>query len=147
VVKNENMYAILVNENDQIQALSVLNANGQPQISYTNIGEVFKKDSFISSPLEEEARFIFALDQEISSMLMQFDGVVDVKVDVSLPRVTESLWKKDSAEPSASVIVKYKPEYKINLYLNRIKQLVANAVPGLSATNVEVLIVPISGID
>ena len=143
---SDNLYSIVVSNQNQTQALEVLKSNGQPRAQLHSWGEIFKKDSFISSPLEEEARFIYALNQEVTSMLLQLNGVVDATVEISLPKVTDSLWKSSDSQSAASVVIKYKPEYKINLYTQRIKRLVANAVPELSANRVEVLTIPVDNI-
>ena len=132
-------YNITVAKSDQVKALGLLKQNGQPQKSYTSLGEEFKKDGFISSPLEEQSRFIYALDQEISNMLSQLDGVISVNTQISLPAPSDNLWQSDKAQPGASVLIKYKSGFRADLYANRIKQLVSNAVPGLSQERVEVL--------
>lgn len=138
-IQKDGTYIVTITKSDQIKALGLLQNNGAPQKDFATFGEVFKKDSFISSPLEEQGRFLYALNQEISGMLSQIDGVISVKTEVSLPQVSDSLWQTEQAKPSASVLIKYKPGYRVYLYVNRIKQLVSNAVPGLTPDRVEVL--------
>ncbi len=132
-------YSIYVTKKDQIKALNILHINGTPNQQYSTLGEVFKKDSFISSPLEEQGRFIYALQQQISKMLSQMEGVIDVECQVSLAPSSDNLWQNDQIKPAAAVFIKYKNGYRLDLYVNRIKQLVANSVPGLSPERVEVL--------
>jgi len=138
-VQKDGTYTVTINKADQIKALGLMQNNGAPQKDFASFGEVFKKDSFISSPLEEQGRFLYALSREISGMLSQIDGVISVKTEVSLPQVSDNLWQTEQAKPSASVLIKYKPGYRVYLYVNRIKQLVSNAVPGLTPDRVEVL--------
>jgi type III secretion protein J len=147
VIRKDGTYNITVSSNNQIQALAILKANGQPEQAFTSLGEVFKKDGFISSPLEEQSRFIYALDQQISDMLSQFDGVISVHTDISLPAPSDNLWQTETVRPAASVLIKYKQGYRLDLYSNRIKQLVTNAVPGLTQDKVTVLTVPVSAIN
>lgn len=142
VLQKEGSYTVQVIKSKQIAALNILNDNGLPAQNFVNMGEVFKKDSFISSPIEEQGRFIYSLEQQISNMILQINGVVDVKTQVSLPPTTDSLWQSQQVMPAAAVFIKYKSKSRVDLYVNRIKQLVANSVPGLSVDKVEVLAVP-----
>ncbi|MCE2706584.1 MAG: type III secretion inner membrane ring lipoprotein SctJ [Proteobacteria bacterium] len=132
-------YTISVKKADQIAALALLKKTGKPGQGFTSFGEVFKKDSFISSPIEEQGRFIFALEQEISSMVSHIDGVITVKTQVTLPPPVDNLWQAEAIKPSAAVFIKYDNSYRLDLYINKIKQLVANSVPGLSLDRVAVL--------
>lgn len=141
-IKQENKeknYLVQVAKSDQLKALAILNMNGSPNKQYSSLGEVFKKDSFISSPLEEQGRFIYALQQQIINMISQMDGVIDVECQVSLAPSSDNLWQNEQIKPAAAVFIKYKNGYRLDLYLNRIKQLVANSVPGLTPERVEVL--------
>ena len=135
------VYQVVIASHDEINALTVLKNNGLPDKSYSSLGDVFKKDSFISSPTEEQSRLIYALDEQISQMLLGIDGVVEVNTQVSLPPSVDNLWQGEAVKPAAAVLLKYRSGYRVDLYLNKIKQLVANAVPGLTPERVEVLIV------
>lgn len=138
-MQKDGTYALMINKSDQLNALAILQANGLPTQNYASMGDVFKKDSFISSPIEEQGRMTYALEQQISNMLSQIDGVINVKTQVSLPPPSDNLWQSAQISPAASVFIKYKNGYRLDLYTNRIKQLVANSVPGLTADKVEVL--------
>ncbi len=135
----DKTFSVSVAKKDQIKALNILNLNGSPNQQFSSLGEIFKKDSFISSPLEEHGRFIFALQQQIAKMISQMDGVINVECQVSLPLSTDNLWQNEQIKPAAAVFIKYKNGYRLDLYINRIKQLVANSVPGLAPERVEVL--------
>lgn len=141
-IQKDGSYTVMVTKSKQIVALNILNDNGLPTQSFVTMGDIFKKDSFISSPIEEQGRFIYSLEQQISNMILQINGVVDVKTQVSLPPTTDSLWQSQQVLPAAAVFIKYKPKSRVDLYVNRIKQLVANSVPGLSVDKVEVLVIP-----
>jgi type III secretion protein J len=140
-VQKDNTFNIYVEQKDQLRALIILKNNGQPRGSYATFGEVFKKDGFISSPLEEHGRFMYAMDQEITGMLMLIDGVVAVKTEVSLPLPDANLWQPGDAKPSVAVLIKYKQGHRIDLYINKIKNLVSGAVPGATPDRVQVLTV------
>ncbi len=138
-VTKDGRYSIFVDANNKLAALNILHDNGLPHLGFTNMGEIFKKDSFISSPLEEHSRFLYALDQEISSMLSTLNGVVEVKTIVNLPMPNDNLWQSEQVPSSASVIIKYRQGERIDPYINRIKTLVSNAVPGLTTDRVTVV--------
>ena len=133
-------YSIFVPSDDFERALQIILTNGLPKQSYTNLGEVFKKDSFISSPLEEHARLIYALNQELEGMISKLDGITNVEVKISLPIGGDSLWQATEQISTASVFIKYKQGYHVEVYSNKIRQLVANAVPGLTYNNVSIFI-------
>src|SRR5690349_15729267 len=69
-------FAVTASRADFARAITVLRANGYPRDSFDSLGHVFKKDGFVSSPLEERARLTHALSQEIANTLSHIDGVV-----------------------------------------------------------------------
>jgi len=140
IANQEGEYSISVPKNSKLSALSLLNTNGIPNEHFTNLGVVFKKDSFISTPREEHSRFLYALNQEISGLLSGINGVVEVKTIVNIPQPNDNLWKSDLPEPTASVLIKYQKGSRVSLYTSRIRALVSNAVPGLTPDKVEVII-------
>lgn len=143
VLQKDGTYNLLISEKDKINALTILRDNGMPTTKFTSLGEVFKKDSFISSPLEEHSRYVFALEQEVSNMLSKFDGVTSVNVTISLPVENNNLVATDSSYSSASVLIRYQSGTRLDLYIQRIKRLVANSVPALTPDHVEVVMYPV----
>ncbi|ORM69909.1 EscJ/YscJ/HrcJ family type III secretion inner membrane ring protein [Pantoea wallisii] len=119
-----------VNADTIERAVQILNAKGLPHKSRTNLGEVFQKSGIISSPLEERARYIYALSQELESTLSQIDGVIIARVSVVLP---ERVAPGEPVQPaSASVFVKYTPELDPDSIEPRIRRLVSASIPGLT---------------
>ncbi|NJM32900.1 MAG: type III secretion inner membrane ring lipoprotein SctJ, partial [Limnobacter sp.] len=111
-------------------ALEVLKSKGLPRERTTSIGEVFKKDSMISTPLEERARYLYALSQELESTLMRIDGVLSARVHVVLP---EQQAPGEPVQPSsAAVFVKFKNGSSFPAYAPKIKELVFRSIPGLT---------------
>ncbi len=137
--KDGTFYIVVPDSKKQIEALQVLSNFGEPQTKHVSMGEVFKKDGLISSPVEEFARYTYALDQEIETTLAQIDGIITVKVQVSMPMPSDNLWSAEAVKPGAAIFIKYRPGYRIDLLTNRIKLLVSKAVPGLTPEMVEVL--------
>lgn len=135
----EGTYHIEVDSKNQILGLQVLSNFGEPVSKRTSMGEIFKKENMISSPMEEFARYTYALDQDLESTLAQIDGIISVRVQVSLPMPSDNLWSSEAAKPGAAIFIKYRPGYRIDLLTNRIKLLVSKAVPGLTPDMVEIL--------
>jgi type III secretion protein J len=112
------------------RAVRVLNAAGLPRRSRTSLGEIFKKEGVISTPLEERARYIYALSQELEATLSQIDGVIIARVHVVLP---ERIAPGEPLQPaSAAVFIKHTSALDPDSVRGRIQQMVASSVPGLS---------------
>ncbi len=118
------------------EAIEILRASGYPRDGYDTLGQVFKKEGFVSSPLEERARLSHALSQEIANTIASIDGVVVARVHLSVPE-RDPLAEK-AAPSSASVFIKHRPGVDLNARLGQIKALVVNALPGLAYDNVTV---------
>lgn len=133
-------FAVMAPEGDFARAITVLRANGYPHETFDTIGHVFKKEGFVSSPLEERARLVHALSQEIANTLAHIDGVVVARVHLALP---EKDPLADKPEPAAaSVFIKYRPGADLSGSVGQIKALVVNSVEGLPYDNVTVALFP-----
>ncbi|OSN05752.1 EscJ/YscJ/HrcJ family type III secretion inner membrane ring protein [Lonsdalea iberica] len=121
---------LLIDAYDIERAVNILNAAGLPRQSRTNLGEVFQKTGVISTPLEERARYIYALSQEVESTLSQIDGIVVARVHVVLP---ERIAPGEPIQPaSAAVFIKYRADLDPDSIRPRIRRMVASSIPGLS---------------
>jgi type III secretion protein J len=122
---------VTVPEGDLARATAVLTAKGLPHRSSARMGEVFKKEGLISSPLEERARYISALSQELEATLGQIDGVVVARVHVVL---SEKAGPGEPVQPpSAAVFIKHLPSLDPDVIDFRVRQLVARSIPGMGA--------------
>lgn len=122
------------------QAIEILRQNGLPRERRAKLGDVFKKENLISSPLEERARYLYALAQELEHTLTSIDGVVTARVHVVLP---ERVGPMDPSTPSsASVFLKFRKGYGVENVVVPVRALVANGIPGLSQDRVAVVLVP-----
>jgi type III secretion protein J len=136
VARDAERYAVLAPRDNFSQAIEVLRANGYPRDGYDTLGQVFKKEGFISSPLEERARFSHALSQEISNTIASIDGVVVARVHLVVP---ERDPLSDKIKPSsASVFIKHRPGVDLSGRVGQVKALVVNAIEGLPYDNVTV---------
>ena len=76
---------VIVDEGRFAEAISHLNARGLPSTRYESIGDVFQREGIVSSPVEERARYIYALSQELSRTVGEIDGVLSARIHVVLP--------------------------------------------------------------
>lgn len=136
----EGTVSLSIEKSEFSRAISLLNAEGLPHEKYAKMGDVFRKEGMISSPLEERARYLWALSQELSATISQIDGVIKARVHVVLPE------RSSGAEPavpsSAAVFVKHKPGFVYDDVIPQVKRLVSNSIPGLSQEKVTVIVLP-----
>ena len=142
-VKAKEGSSISVPKGLSASALALTQAHGLPRDKKTSIGEVFKKENMISSPLEERARYLYALSQDLEDTLMRIDGVVSAKVHIVLPERTNP--GEPVSPSSAAVFVKYARETQFPAYIPRVRDLIFKSIPGITGdpqTSVTVTAVP-----
>jgi type III secretion protein J len=127
---------VLVDRDRFAEAVKALNDAGLPRERFANMGEVFKRDGLVASPVQERAQMVYALSEELSRTISEIDGVLSARVHVVLP--DNDPLKRDFAPSSASVFVRHEPSMKISELLPQIKTLVANGIAGLSYDKVSV---------
>lgn len=127
---------VFVDQDRFAEAVKALNDAGLPRERFANMGEVFKRDGLVASPVQERAQMVYALSEELSRTISEIDGVLSARVHVVLP--DNDPLKRDFAPSSASVFVRYDPSMQINDLLPQIKTLVANGIAGLSYDKVSV---------
>lgn len=121
---------ITVNTVDIGRAVRTLEAVGLPRVARTTLGDTFRKEGVISTPLEERARYIYALSQELEATLSNIDGVIVARVHVVLP---ERVAPGEPVQPaSASVFIKHDPRLDPDNIRARIRRMVASSIPGMS---------------
>jgi type III secretion protein J len=122
-------------------AVRILNEQGLPKEDFSNLGDVFKKDGLVSSPVQERAQMIFALSQELSRTVSSIDGVLSARVHLVLPE-NDPLQQR-LVPSSASVFIRHFDNVAIGDLIPQIKTLVANGVAGLSYDKVSVVLIPV----
>lgn len=133
-----------VKDSEIARATELMQAAGLPKRHRANLGDVFKKEGMISTPLEERVRYIHGLSQELEDTLQKFDNVVSARVHVVLP---ERVAPGEPIQPSsAAVFIKYREPFDADSNTLRIRSLVAGSIPGLSniedRSKVSVVFVP-----
>ncbi|MET4580100.1 type III secretion system inner membrane ring lipoprotein SctJ [Ottowia thiooxydans] len=139
VAGKDGMVAVRVEGHQVSRALQVLRENGLPRERYAGMGQVFKKEGLISSPLEERARYIYALSQEISGTLSKIDGVLYARVHVVLPE--RGTAGEPGTQSTAAVFIKHQEGYDLELLQPQIRRLVTNSIPGLAPERVSIVFV------
>lgn len=138
--QENGQFALGVANADFSRAVGLLHAAGYPRGDFDTLGQVFKKEGFVSSPLEERARLIHALSQEMSNTLNNIDGVVVARVHLAVPEKDPLADKPKPA--AASVFIKQRAGADLTPRVGQIKALVVNAVEGLPYDNVTVVLFP-----
>jgi len=120
---------LTVDAKDISTATQIMHGAGLPRRNLSDLGQMFKKDGMISSPLEERVRYIHGLSEELENTMLQFDNVVAARVHVVLP---ERIAPGEPIQPSsAAVFVKYRAPFDEDSAIPRIRNLVASSIPGL----------------
>ena len=135
-VQDNGQMKVVVGERHFAQAMARLDEAGLPGQSFSNLGEVFKSNGLVSSPVQERAQMVYALSEELSHSVSQIDGILSARVHVVLP--DNDLLKRVISPSSASVLVRYDADTDINPLIPQIKTLVANGIAGLSYDGVSV---------
>ena len=122
-IPTKNGVSVSVNAQDISRAVNALEAAGLPRATRSTLGEIFRKEGVISTPLEERARYIYALSQELEATLSKIDGVIVARVHVVLP---ERIAPGEPVQPaSASVFIKHNSRLDPDSIQSRVRRLVA----------------------
>ena len=133
----EDGFEVVTDETDFARAVQILKAQGLPREDFDSLGKVFKREGFVSTPVEERARLMHALSQEISHTLTSIDGVLQARVTLVVP---ERHPLSDKVAPSsASVMIKHRPGLNVDALLPKVRALVVNSVEGLPYESVSVV--------
>ena len=132
----DGSYAIATPEKSFADAVEVLQANGLPAQSFDSLGQVFAKEGFVSSPLEERARLNHALSQEIAQTISSIDGVLIARVHLAVPE--RDPLRDETLSSSASVFVKHRSDVDLGDSISQIKALVVDGIENLDYEDVTV---------
>ncbi len=138
VSQGKGLFLISVEHEDMVRALDIIKENSLPRTPFKSLGTVFAGDSMISSQLEEQARFAYALSQELSDTFSKIDGVLDSRVHVTLVQHEQS--SGITTPPSAAVFIRHTPNSPVVNMVGEIRETAAKAVPGLTRERVNVML-------
>jgi len=132
----DGLFAVSTSRESFARAVGLLKTAGFPRVRYDSLGEVFAKEGFVSSPLEERARLNHAMSQEIAHTLSRIDGVLVARVHLAVPEPDELT---DTVMPaSASVFIKHRADVDLSGNVGQIKALVVNGIENLPYEQVTV---------
>lgn len=138
----EGMVGVRVPQEQAALAVDILRERGLPREQFNGMGQVFRKDGLISSPIEERARYLNALSQDLSGTLSRIDGVLFARVHLVLPE--RGSGRDNDQQASAAVFIKHLPDSDLDLLQPQVRRLVVNSIPGLALERVSVVLVPSS---
>ena len=136
IAGDKGVFSLMVASADFAAAIEILRDHGYPRDDFSDLGTVFDNQGLISSPLEEHARFTYAVSQSISETLSQIDGVVKARVHVSMPEAKPL--ETDPPAATASVFLKTRPGINLDNKISQIKMIVHRSVEGLKYEDVSV---------
>jgi type III secretion protein J len=136
----EGAFSVWVPEAEIATAIELLRADAQPSEHYSNLGEVFARNSLVSSPTEERIRYIYGLQQELAKTLSQIDGVLVARVHIVVP--ASDPFAAAAKPSSASVFLKHRADINMQLVVPAVKDLVVRSIEGLNADSVSVSLFP-----
>jgi type III secretion protein J len=139
--EEKGRFTVTVEKSVFPDAVRILDDNGLPRHEFASLGQVFKKEGLIASPVQERAQMIFALSQELSQTISDIDGVITARVHLVLPE--NDPLRQQLVPSSASVFVRHRATAPINELVPQMKQLVAYGVAGLAYDKVSVILVPV----
>lgn len=138
--KDGKSWTLLAGRDDFAPAVALLQSRGYPKERFTTLGDVFKRQGLISTPLEEHARLVYALSQELANTISSIDGVISARVHISIPEAEEFATSKPPS--SAAVFIKYNANLDLSPQVGPVKTLVVNSVEGLTYDRVTVVLSP-----
>lgn len=135
-------FSIEVDEKQAIVAMSVLNANGLPQRSGTNLLDLFATQGLMQTDRQEMIRYQAGLAQQITNTILMIDGVIDATVQLSFPpQETAPGETAIATKITAAVYVKHQGVIDDpNSHLEtKIKRIVSGSISGLDLNDVTVV--------
>jgi type III secretion protein J len=136
----DGTFSVWVSDAEIATAIELLRADAQPSEHYSNLGEVFARNSLVSSPTEERIRYIYGLQQELAKTLSQIDGVLVARVHIVVPAADP--FDATTKPSSASVFLKHRADINMQLVVPAVKDMVVRSIEGLSADSVAVSLFP-----
>lgn len=141
-VAKDGTSSVEVEKERVADAVDLLEARRHPRERFETMAQVFAPRGLIASPVEERARYIYALGQEIERTLSDIDGVISARVQVVLPQ-NDPLGQA-SAPAAAAVFIRYDSAVDVPALLPQIKTTTANSIQGLAYDHVSVVLLPVA---
>lgn len=139
----EGRFAIFVDDASFAQAVKVLDDQAIPSRKYEGLGTVFPGGAMFVSPVEERARLLHAMQEELAQTVSTIDGVLEARVHIVLPE--QDQLGRPITTPSAGVLVKHVDDARHNPVQHQleIRRLLSASVSGLDEENIAVSFIPV----
>jgi type III secretion protein J len=131
-------YSIRIDKSSFSTAVKLLSNAGYPRDSFKSIDDVFPGGKLIQSPLEQRARFAFALSQDLSRSVSALRGISFARVHIALAQF--DLRGTVVSPASASVIIRYGESAELTEIVAQTREIVASGVEGLAPENVKIIL-------
>lgn len=141
--RDDDVYAVLVEEADVAAAVTLLRTEGLPRARFQSLGDVFSSEGIVGSPFEQQARFIHAMNQELSNSVTSIHGVRSARVLITAP--PKDRYARESPAASASVVIHHETNFDADAHVSTIKTMIAHSVPNLEYDAVAVALFPAAG--
>lgn len=127
------------------RARRILSERELPRPKTPGFGEVFGSGGMVPTPVEEHARYLYALSGELSRSLGSLDGVIEARVHLGLPQ-DDPLRPGDRRPPRAAVLLRCRPATcaAVRAMEPGVRALVAGSADGLAAEAVSLLVAEVA---
>lgn len=139
----KGIYSVLVDEAVVATSITLLKNQGLPRERFQSLGDVFSSEGIVGTPFEQQARFIHAMNQELSHTVTSIDGIRSARVLVTSP--PRGRYEQSAPAASASVVIHHEADFDERMYVSTIKSVVAHSLPNLSYEDVAVAMFPAGG--
>ncbi|TKT67107.1 type III secretion inner membrane ring lipoprotein SctJ [Rhizobium sp. LC145] len=137
MLQEDGRMKVVVDRDRFSEAVRVLEDAGLPKQAFATMGEVFQQEGLVASPMQERAKMLYALSEELSKTVSEIDGVLSARIHIVLP--DNDPLRREASPSSASVFIRHESGLKIDPLIPQIKTLVANGIAGLSYDKVSVV--------
>lgn len=136
----EQNYSILVERAHVATATTILRNEGFPRKSYESLGDVFSAQGIVGTPFEQQARYVHAMNQELSHTISTIRGIQSARVLVTAP--VRDRYAREDPKASASISINYEPSFDAERNVSRIKMIVAHSMSNLAYDDVALALFP-----
>ena len=134
---DEGTGAVTVNEDDYSRARMLLASQGLPKAAPGGYAILDQLPMGVSRAVEGE-RLRQARETELARSIEELDSVAEARVHLAMPEA--SVFVRDQASPSASVVLKLQPGRALGeAQVSSIVNLVASSVPGMKPEGVTIV--------
>ncbi|UOR30364.1 flagellar M-ring protein FliF [Helicobacter pylori] len=128
---------ILIPKDKVYEERITLASQGIPKTSKVGF-EIFDTKDFGATDFDQNIKLIRAIERELSRTIESLNPILKANVHIAIPK--DSVFVAKEVPPSASVMLKLKPDMKLSpTQILGIKNLIAAAVPKLTTENVKIV--------